>query len=72
MTFIYRDSGMLSLIVNTLMLKSFKVHLIEDGEGETTDPVERRDLDDEEWDIFRYKLCIHCLPFILTYIFGCI
>lgn len=53
MTFKYRDSGMLSLIVNTLMLKSFKVHLIEDGEGETTDPVERRDLDDEEWDIFR-------------------
>lgn len=31
---------MLSLLVNTLMLMSLKVHLIEDGKGEAIDPIE--------------------------------
>lgn len=36
-----RDSGMLSLVVNTLTLKSLRIHLIEDGKGEV---IERREI----------------------------
>ena len=35
---------MLSSVVNTLILRRLKVHLIEDGEGEAVDQVERREI----------------------------
>lgn len=39
-----RDSGMLNLVVNTLILKSLKVHLTEEGKGEAIDPITRREI----------------------------
>lgn len=35
---------MLSLVVNTLMLRSLKIHLIGGGEGEAVDQVEGREI----------------------------
>lgn len=35
---------MLSLVVNTLILKSLKVQLTEEGKGEALDRVERREI----------------------------